>query len=225
MRRYGFHGTSHKYVAKKAIEVLGLDPKEAKIITCHLGNGGSIAAVKGDHSVDTTMGLTPLEGIVMGTRSGDMDPAISVFLMNKYGYTAADLDKIYNKESGLLGLSGISSDMRDIIGLAEDGDKIATAAVDVFVYKIQKYIGSYLAALNGADAIVFTAGVGENSYPIRSRVCANLEGIGIDVDDALNQKASRKEMVFSKDSSRVKVMVLPTNEELVIAQETSKLVK
>ena len=225
VRRYGFHGTSHKYVARKAIEILGLDPKEAKIITCHLGNGGSISAVKGDHSVDTTMGLTPLEGIVMGTRSGDMDPAISVFLMKKHGYTAADIDKIYNKESGLLGLSGISSDMREIIAAAEKGDTIAQAAMDVFVYKIQKYIGSYLATLNGADAIIFTAGVGENSYPIRSKVCANLEGIGIEVDDALNKAASRKEMVFSKESSRIKVMVLPTNEELVIAQETAKLVK
>ncbi len=225
VRRYGFHGTSHKYVSQKAIELLGLDPKEAKIITCHLGNGGSVSAIKGDHSVDTSMGLTPLEGIVMGTRSGDVDPAISCFLMDNYGYSSEDLNRIYNKESGLLGLSGLSNDMRDIIDAAADGDKKAQDAMDVFVYKIQKYIGSYIATLNGCDVVIFTAGVGENSYPIRSRICANLEGIGIDVDDELNKQASRKNMVFSKESSKVKVMVVPTNEELMIAQETAALVK
>jgi len=225
IRRYGFHGTSHKYVSQRAIEILNLDKSKAKIISCHLGNGASIAAIEGDISVDTSMGLTPLEGVMMGTRVGDMDPAITLFLMDNYGYSSEELNNIYNKKSGLLGLSEISNDMRDIVKAMDEGNKKAKAAFDVYVYKIKKYIGSYLATLNGADAIVFTAGVAENSPLIRALVCGNMDSLGIKIDDEINSKANRKEIVISAEDSKVKVMVIPTNEELMIATETGKIVK
>lgn len=220
IRRYGFHGTSHKYVSERAIEILNLDRNNARIITCHLGNGASIAAVKGSTSIDTSMGLTPLEGVMMGTRTGDMDPAITLYLMDTYGYTASELNQIYNKESGLLGLSGESNDMRDIMTAMEKGGKRSKLAFEVYVYKIKKYIGSYLAVLNGADAIVFTAGVAENNPIIRNMACSGMQNLGIEIDHERNKNANRKEAIISVSGCKTKVMVIPTNEELMIARET-----
>ncbi len=225
IRRYGFHGTSHKYITERAIELLGLDINNSKLITCHLGNGASITAVKNGYSVDTSMGLTPLEGLVMGTRSGDMDPAITLFLMETYGYKPEELDKIYNKKSGLLGLSGISNDMRDIMEEMEKGNERAKIAYEVFIYRVKKYIGAYLAVLNGADAIIFTAGIGENNAHIREDICRNLEFFGIKIDKEKNEQANGKEVIISTDDSKVKVLVIPTNEELKIALETENIVE
>jgi len=222
IRRYGFHGTSHKYVAAQAAEFLGKKPEEVKIITCHLGNGSSVAAVKNGHSVDTTMGFTPLEGLAMGTRCGDLDPAIIKFVADKEGLTIAEVDNMLNKKSGMLGLSGLSSDFRDVEDAYIEGNEKARVALDVFCYRVKKYIGAYTAAMNGVDAVVFTAGVGENSDIVRELVCKDMEWLGIQIDPAKN-KVRGKLSDLSVEGSRVKVLLIPTNEELMIARDTKTL--
>ncbi|NYE58224.1 acetate/propionate family kinase [Carboxydothermus ferrireducens] len=222
IRRYGFHGTSHKYVAYKASEILGKPLNELKIITCHLGNGSSVAAVKEGKSIDTSMGFTPLEGLMMGTRSGNIDPAIVTFIQEKEGLSAAQVNDILNKKSGVLGISGYS-DFRDIEERASAGDDKAKLALEMFCYQVAKYIGAYAAAMNGVDAIVFTAGVGENSDVVRKEVCKYLEFLGATLDEEKN-KIRGKEAIISKPDSKVKIMVIPTNEELMIAKETLELV-
>ncbi|MCD6267059.1 MAG: acetate kinase [Thermotoga sp. 4484_232] len=226
IRRYGFHGTSHRYVSKRAAEILGKSYKELKIITCHLGNGASIAAVKNGKSVDTSMGFTPLEGLVMGTRSGDIDPSIVVFLQEKEGLSPQDVYDILNKKSGVLGLSkGFSPDMRDIEEAAMNGDETARTALDVYEYRIAKYIGAYAAVMNGVDAIVFTAGVGENSPIIREEICENYLGyLGVKIDKEKNDVMG-EERIISTPDSKVAVLVIPTNEELVIARDTKEIVE
>ena len=224
IRRYGFHGTSHAYVSRRAIELLG-NPAHSKIITCHLGNGSSICAVVDGKSFDTSMGFTPLEGVPMGTRSGDLDPAILTFLIEK-GYSKDEVNKFLNKQSGVLGISGVSSDFRDISDAAKEGNKRAQLALDVFAYRVKKYVGSYAAAMNGVDAIVFTAGIGENDKLTRAMILEEMDYLGLDVDFDYNDKAPRgKEIEISKPSSKVKVFVIPTNEELMIAREADKLAK
>ncbi len=222
IRKYGFHGTSHKYVSQRAVKMLGKDASELKVITCHLGNGGSICAVDGGKSVDTSMGFTPLEGLVMGTRCGDMDPAVVSFLMEKENMTNKDVDNLMNKKSGVLGLSGVSSDFRDLESAANDGNKRAKIALDSFHYRVAKYIGEYYAALGGADAIVFTAGLGENSKTSRKAVCDYLKCFGIEIDDDKNSIRG-KEIDIASESSKVRVLVIPTNEELMIARDTKEL--
>ncbi|MDR2903482.1 MAG: acetate kinase [Clostridiales bacterium] len=222
IRRYGFHGTSHKFVASTAAEMLGKPASELKIITCHLGNGASICAVDGGKSVDTSMGFTPLEGLAMGTRSGDIDPAVVSFLMEKEKISVKDVENILNKQSGVLGLSGVSSDFRDIEASEKTGSKRAKAALEVFYYRVAKYIGEYAAAMNGVDAVVFTAGLGENSAVTRKTVCAYLGFLGLDVDDEANAQRG-KAIVFSTAASKVKALAIPTNEELVIARDTKEL--
>lgn len=222
IRRYGFHGTSHKFVSGEAIKFGGLDPENAKVIVCHLGNGSSISASIGGKCVDTSMGLTPLEGLAMGTRSGDLDPAVLQFIMNHEHIDINEMLNILNKKSGVLGLSGVSSDFRDLGAAAEAGNHRAQVALDVFKYRVIKYIGSYVAAMNGVDAICFTAGVGENDAATRKEICKNLAYLGIEIDDEKN--AIRGEnVVISTPDSKVKVMVLPTNEELAIARDTVAL--
>ena len=223
VRRYGFHGTSHAYVSKRTAEILGKKYDELKTIVCHLGNGASICAVNCGKSVDTTMGLTPLEGLAMGTRSGDLDPAIVEFIANKDNLSTAEALNVLNKKSGVLGMSGVSSDFRDIEGAAEKGNKLAANALDVYYYRVAKYIGAYMVALGGADAIAFTAGLGENSISARANICKYLEFLGIKVDDAANN-CRGKEAVISTADSKVKVLSVPTNEELAIARETLALV-
>ena len=223
VRKYGAHGTSHKYVSQQAIEMLG-NPKESRIIVCHLGNGASICAVENGKSVDTSMGLTPLEGLVMGTRSGDIDPAIMEFLAKKENLDIAGLMNVLNKKSGVYGLSNnLSSDFRDLSEAAADGNEIAELALDVFAYRVAKYVGSYTAAMNGVDNIVFTAGIGENSAIVRTMVCKYLGYLGIEIDEELNGKRGQ-EIIISTPESKVKVLVVPTNEELAIARETVALV-
>ncbi|MBQ8590210.1 MAG: acetate kinase [Firmicutes bacterium] len=222
VRRYGFHGTSHKYVAERAAAMLGKPLAETKIITCHLGNGASVAAVKGGKCIDTSMGFTPLEGLVMGTRSGDMDPAIVTFIAQKEELSTAEMNNVLNKKSGILGISGISSDFRDVEAAAEEGDYRAQLAEKVFAHKVRSYIGAYFAELNGCDAIVFTAGVGENDINMRDVICDNLEALGVSLDLVKN-KVRGKETVISADDSKVKVMLIPTNEELMIARDTVAL--
>jgi len=226
VRRYGFHGTSHRYVSRRAAEILGKDYRSLKIITCHLGNGASIAAIKNGKSVDTSMGFTPLEGLVMGTRSGDIDPAIFYFLMQAESLGADEVYNILNKKSGILGLSkGFSSDMRDIEERAFAGDPVCRTALDVYEYRIAKYIGAYAAAMNGVDAIVFTAGVGENAHEMREEICEKYLGyLGVKLDREAN-KVSGKELVISTPDSKVAVLVIPTNEELVIARDTKEIVE
>jgi len=222
IRRYGFHGTSHKYVSKKASEIMGKDYNKLKIITCHLGNGSSIAAVQNGKSIDTSMGFTPLEGVVMGTRSGDIDPAIILFLMKKEKLSVKEIDNILNKKSGLFGISGISPDVRVLWDKEKKGNKRANLALDVLAYRIIKYIGSYISVLNGVDAIVFTAGIGENAYYLRERILKNFEYIGLKIDKTRNKN---NELIISAKNSKIKVLVIPTNEELQIARETLELVK
>ncbi|HEY3298930.1 MAG TPA: acetate kinase, partial [Armatimonadota bacterium] len=222
IRRYGFHGTSHKYVAGKAAEMLekrGIPRDKQRIVTCHIGNGVSFTAVKGGKSVDTSMGLTPVEGLVMGTRSGDIDPAILPFLEKQLGYSADDSDSLINKKSGLLGLSGVSNDMRDIEDNAAAGHERAQLALDIFCYRQRKYIGAYAAAMGGLDAIVFTAGIGEHSPVVRAMTCKGLEFMGVKVNSELNDKC-HTECDISADENGVRVLVIPTNEELAIARET-----
>ncbi|THG31816.1 acetate/propionate family kinase [Naasia lichenicola] len=220
IRRYGFHGTSHKYVSERAIAFLGLDPEQSRVIVMHLGNGASACAVAGGRSVETSMGMTPLEGLVMGTRSGDVDPAVLFHLHRKAGLGFDELDTLLNRKSGLLGLSG-SGDLRDVQARAESGDADAELALEVYVHQLKHYIGAYLAQLGGADAIVFTAGVGENAPRIRQRAVAGLEGLGIELDDQRNLAPARGERIISTDSSRTAVLVIPTNEELEIARQTA----
>jgi len=222
IRRYGFHGTSHKYVSKKAAEILKKDYKKLRIITCHLGNGSSIAAVQNGKSIDTSMGFTPLEGVVMGTRCGDIDPAIIFFLMKKEKLSVKEVDNLLNKKSGLLGISGISPDVRVLWNKEKKGNKRANLTLNVLAYRITKYIGSYISVLNGLDAIVFTAGIGENAYYLRERILRNFEYIGLKVDKTRNKN---NELIISSDNSKIKVLVIPTNEELQIARETFELVK
>jgi acetate kinase len=222
VRKYGFHGTSHCYVAKRAAKLLGKNPEDVNVITCHLGNGCSITAVKGGKSVDTSMGLTPLEGVVMGTRSGDFDPAILFYLSDK-GYSISQLNDMCNKKSGLLGISGVSNDMRNLRQQADAGNERAQLAFDIFCYRIKKYIGAYAAVLGRLDAIVFTGGIGENATDAREQICSGLEQIGVEINHSVNEKTNRKEGLISSNASRVKVYIIPTNEELAIAQDTFRL--
>ena len=224
VRRYGFHGTSHSFVSKRTVEFLGLDPENSKVIVCHLGNGSSISAVQNGKCIDTTMGLTPLEGVVMGTRSGNIDPAIIEFIAKKENLDIPAIMNILNKKSGLQGLSDLSSDFRDLNDAAQNGNKYAENAIEVLCYGIAKFVGGYVAALNGVDAITFTAGIGENAAPVREKVISYLGYLGI----ALNKEANGKrgeEIVISTPDSKVKVCVIPTNEELAICRETVALVK
>lgn len=225
LRRYGFHGTSHSYVSKRAAEILGKPYEDLKIIVCHLGNGASLSAVKHGKCVDTSMGLTPLEGLIMGTRSGDIDPSVIEFIANKENIGIADVMKILNKESGVYGMSkGLSSDFRDLWKGAEAGNEYAKTAIETFCYNVAKYVGAYAAAMNGVDAVVFTAGVGENDYRVRARICEYLQYLGAEADAKANE-ARGEEVVISTPGSRVKLLVVPTNEELAIARETLRLVK
>ncbi|MCQ1528043.1 acetate/propionate family kinase [Lutispora saccharofermentans] len=223
VRRYGFHGTSHKYVAQRAASMLNKNIEDLKIVTCHLGNGASVAAVKQGKSVDTSMGFTPLEGLAMGTRCGDIDPAIVKFVMEKENLDLAGIDNLMNKKSGVLGISGVSSDFRDIEEAAEKGNMRADLALKVFAYKVRKYIGAYAAAMGGIDAIVFTAGLGENSASMRASVCEGLEFLGVEIDNEKNNVRG-KEAEVSKANSKVKVLLIPTNEELMIARDTKSLI-
>ena len=223
VRRYGFHGTSHSFVSKRAIALAGLDPENSKVIVCHLGNGASVSAVKNGKSVDTSMGLTPLEGLVMGTRSGDIDPAIIEYLAHAMDKSLEEVMKILNKESGVYGLSGVSSDFRDLEKAADEGNKKAQLAQDVFGYRVAKYIGAYTAAMNGVDAIAFTAGLGENNGIMREYVCSFLGYLGVEIDKEKNSVRG-EETIVSTPNSKVKVLVVRSNEELAIARETMELV-
>ena len=224
VRRYGFHGTSHSFVSKRAVEFLGLDKDNSKVIVCHLGNGSSISAVQNGKCVDTTMGLTPLEGVVMGTRSGSIDPAIVEYIAKKENLDLAGVMNVLNKKSGLQGMSGVSSDMRDLRTAAAEGNEDAKNAIEVLCYGIAKYVGGYVAAMNGVDAIVFTAGIGENVGMIREKVCSYLGFLGVTIDAKANE-AMGEEVVISGADSKVKVAVIPTNEELAICRDTVALVK
>lgn len=225
VRRYGFHGTSHDFVSARAAELLGKDRKDLKIIVCHLGNGASVSAVKNGECVDTSMGLTPLEGLLMGTRSGDMDPAIVSFIADKEGMTADEVINVCNKKSGVLGLSGgVSSDFRDLAAAAAEGNDKAATALETWAYHVAKYVGAYAAAMNGVDLIAFTAGVGENNIDARAEICSYLGYLGVTIDAEANNKRG-EEITISTPDSKVTVMVVPTNEELAIARETLRLVK
>ena len=222
LRRYGFHGTSHRYVAQKAAEMMGEHMSDLRIISCHLGNGASLTAIKYGKSVDTSMGYTPLEGLIMGTRSGEIDPAIIPFLMEKENMDAMQIDNFLNRRSGILGISGLSSDFRDLEAAANNGDERSQLAIDVFAYKVKKYIGGYVAAMGGVDAIVFTAGLGENSPFMREKICNGLEYLGTRIDPELN-KIRGKAREISIKRARTKIFVIPTNEELVIARDTKRI--
>ncbi len=226
VRRYGFHGTSHRYVSRRATKLMierGADPDTLKVVTCHLGNGCSMTAIVGGKVVDTSMGMTPAEGLVMGTRSGDVDPAILLFVQKTLGKTPDDVDDLINKQSGLLGVSGKSSDMRDIEDMAASGDERSALALEIFCYRVRKYIGEYAAAMGGLDAVVFTGGIGENSANVRAKSTQALGFLGIDIDSGLNQ-AARGEMDVSCTEAPVRVLVIPTNEERMIARETAEVV-
>jgi len=222
VRRYGFHGTSHFYVSRKAAEILGKPVESLNIVTCHMGNGSSIAAVKGGKSMDTSMGFSPLPGVIMGTRSGDVDPLLVSFLSEQEGIDNKAMSHVLNKESGLLGISGVSSDLRDIEEAADAGNPRARLAEEMLYYGVKKYIGSYAAAMGGIDVLVFTAGIGENSARAREGICSGLEFMGVKLDLEKNQIRG-KERIISTDDSRVKVLVVPTDEELVIARDTKKI--
>ena len=224
IRRYGFHGTSHRYITKRVCEILGVKPEDKKIITCHIGNGGSIAAVKYGKCVDTTMGLTPLEGLMMGTRSGDIDPGAIPFIMEKLQLDGKGLSDLLNKKSGVLGVSGVSSDMREVEAAAKAGNKRAELANTIYFYRIKKYIGAYAAAMGGVDIIVFAGGVGENQHPCREAALEGLEFIGVELDKELNRKSRGEEVVLSTPESKVKVVLVPTDEELMIASDTYEIV-
>lgn len=225
IRRYGFHGTSHRFVSKRACELLGLDINNSKLITCHLGNGASITAIKNGKSVDTSMGLTPLEGLIMGTRSGDLDIGALLSIADKEEISIGVTNKLINKHSGMLGVSGVSSDMREIEEAAEEGNERAQTALKMYDYRIKKYIGSYAAAMNGVDAIVFTGGVGENADTTRRGVLGGMEYLGVKIDHKKNDGLRGKEEVISTDDSKVKAIVIPTNEELVIASDTFEILE
>lgn len=225
VRRYGFHGTSHRYVSERAAVMLGKDPKNPKglkVVTCHLGNGASVAAVKDGKSIDTSMGFTPLEGLIMGTRSGDIDPAVVFFLMDKEHMTTDEMNNYLNKKSGVQGISGLSSDFRDLEEAAAKGNERAQLALDMYAYRVRKYIGEYAAAMGGLDAIVFTAGLGENSASMREKICEGLEFLGVAIDPAKNKERG-KEIDVSAAHAKVRVLVIPTNEELVIARDTKEI--
>ncbi len=224
VRRYGFHGTSHRYVSKRACEFLGLDYNNTKIITCHIGNGASMAAVKNGKVIDTSMGLTPLAGLMMGSRSGDIDPSAVTYLMEKLGKQPQEMADFLNKESGVLGITGISSDMREVEAAQREGNERAILAMKMYCYRIKKYIGAYAAAMNGVDAIVFTAGVGENQTGMRMDACSGLEYLGVKMDEERNN-CRGIEQVLSADDSKVKVVLIPTDEEIVIARDTKTLVE
>jgi acetate kinase len=223
VRRYGFHGTSHKYVSQRAAEMMGRDPNNFKAISCHLGNGASISAIKDGICINTSMGFTPLEGLVMGTRSGDIDPAIISFLAEKERVSVDAINTVLNKQSGVLGISGVSSDFRDIETAAAEGNYRANLAIEVFAHRVKHYIGSYFAELNGADAIIFTAGVGENDIDMRALICKDLENLGIELSAEANNVRG-KETDLSTPNSKVKILLVPTNEELVIARDTNEIV-
>ena len=226
VRRYGFHGTSHSFVSKETIKFANLDKESAKVIVCHLGNGASISASIGGKCVDTSMGLTPLEGLIMGTRSGDLDPAIIEYLCNHENLTVSEMLNILNKKSGVLGMSGgISSDFRDIKAAMDDGNEVAKQTLEAYAYRVAKYIGSYVAAMNGVDAITFTAGVGENAAWLRPMICQYLGYLGVKLDEAASEKAVGEEMIISTADSKVKLCVVTTNEELAIARETLALIQ
>jgi acetate kinase len=222
IRKYGFHGTSHEYVSKRAAEILKKDIKKINMVTCHLGNGSSMTAIKSGQSYDTTMGFTPLEGLLMGTRTGDMDPAVVTFLMKKEHMNVDEMDNLMNKKSGFKGISGISNDLREIMEAASHDNSRAQFTIDIFCYRITKYIGAYAAAMGGLDAVVFTGGIGENAVDVRTKVLAPLKFLGVEVDETKN-KSKEKEKIISK--GRVKVMVVPTNEELMIAMKTKFVVE
>lgn len=225
IRRYGFHGTSHRYVSQRVCEILGLDVNNSRIITCHIGNGASVAAVLNGKVIDTSMGLTPLAGLMMGSRCGDIDASAVTYLMDKLGKKPQEMADYLNKQSGVLGITGISSDMRDVENAAQEGNKRAKLALEMYDYRIKKYIGAYAAALGGVDAIVFTAGVGENQTGTREQACAGLEFLGIKIDKAKNATIHGEEAIISTPDSKVKVVVVPTDEEIVIARDTKELVE
>lgn len=225
VRRYGFHGTSHRYVSQRVCEILGVDIKDQKIITCHIGNGGSITAVDGGKSIDTSMGLTPTEGLVMGTRVGDVDPGALTYIMERRGLDAAALQAVINKKSGMAAISGVSNDMRDIEAAAQSGNERAQLALEVYENRITKYIGAYAAEMGGVDIIVFTGGVGENQTDVRENVCAPLAFIGVEIDKTVNDATHGTETIISTPSSKVKVVVVPTDEELTIARDTKAIVE
>lgn len=224
VRRYGFHGTSHQYVSQRVCEMLGVDIKTQKIVTCHIGNGGSITAVDGGKSVDTSMGLTPTEGLMMGTRVGDVDPGAITYLMEHYGFSESDIQRIINKESGVAGVSGLSSDMREIESADKAGDARAHLALEMYENRIVKYIGAYAAEMGGLDIIVFTGGVGENQTGVRENVCAPLAFLGVELDKELNARIRGTETVISSADSKIKVVVVPTDEEMMIARDTKEIV-
>jgi acetate kinase len=224
IRRYGFHGTSHSYVSKRACEILKVDYNTLKIITCHLGNGASITAIRNGKSMDTSMGLTPVEGLIMGTRSGDVDAGVLTLIMEKEEIDYSSLNTLLNKHSGVLGISGISSDMREIESAAAEGDERSDLALKMYNYRVRKYLGAYAAAMGGVDIVIFTGGIGENSSETRENICKDLEFLGIEFDKQKNDGVRGKEMVISKKGSSVTVMIVPTNEELVIASETRDIV-
>lgn len=223
VRRYGFHGTSHQFVAEKACKLLGWDIKEKKIITCHLGNGASITAINGGKSVDTSMGFTPVAGLVMGTRAGDLDLGALLYICEKEGFDWKQANTFINKQSGVQGISGVSSDFRELWTAEENGNEKAKLALDVFVYNVKKYIGAYAAALNGVDLIIFTGGIGENDQPVRREVCKDMEYLGVKMDDKVNMSTRGKDVILSTADSRTKVMCITTDEELVIAMDTVRL--
>ena len=224
IRRYGFHGTSHKYVAERAADMMGVDMHDLKLITCHLGNGASVSAIKHGRCVDTTMGFTPLEGLVMGTRSGDIDPAIVTYIRQKENLPQGAANEILNKKSGVLGISGVSSDFRDLEAAVEEGNERAALALKIFAQKVKCYIGSYIAEMNGVDAIIFTAGVGENDIGMREMICQNMGNLGIKMD-VLKNNVRGKETDFATEDSKVRLLLIPTNEELMIARDTYQIAK
>lgn len=224
VRRYGFHGTSHRYVSQRAFEMLNIPVKGSKMITCHIGNGGSITAIKDGQSVDTSMGMTPLEGLVMGTRAGDIDTGAITYLMEREHFDTAAISNILNKKSGLLGISGVSSDMRDVRAAIADGNQRAKLALDMFIYRVKKYIGSYVAVLGGVDVIVFTGGIGENVDVVRQAICADMECFGVKLNESVNADVHGDEMIISTPDSATKVVVIPTDEEYMIASDTLDIV-
>jgi len=225
IRRYGFHGTSHSYVSKRACEILNVDYNSKKIITCHLGNGASITAIKNGKSLDTSMGLTPVEGLIMGTRSGDIDAGALTLIMEKEEIDYSSLNTLLNKHSGILGISGISSDMREVESAAEEGDERAVLALKMYDYRVKKYIGAYAAAMGGVDLLIFTGGIGENSSETRENICKDFEFIGLEFDKQANEGVRGKEIIISRKESKVIVMIIPTNEEFVIASDTKTIVE
>ena len=225
VRRYGFHGTSHRYVSKRGAEILGTDIKNLRIITCHLGNGASVAAIKDGISVDTSMGMTPVEGLIMGTRTGDLDLGVLTYLMMKEELDISTANTLINKHSGMLGITGVSSDMREIMKAAEEGNERAKLGLSMYTYRIKKYIGSYATAMGGLDTIIFTGGIGENSDYIRGEVVKGLEFLGLDFNFEANQGTHGTEKVLTNENSKVKVLVIPTNEELIIAEDTKDILE